>query len=318
MTKRKSITTIGDMKRNKANSFALIRDAALKERSSLGSKKAAKLRAAGCAGSSTLLHDEVAKEHGTLLFQDYKKHIGAQFSQELLRYLTVIHELTVLDRKTVERSWEVMIKNLRAVLTGKCWWLGVIETEIVSIEFLRKLQAQDENSRNKLQLIEVLEKQVGIVGSDTPSRVLVHAHIVIDLGERRKSWNRLEQNVRDELTQIWNGPRQIELKKFSEQWAGRNRSVWENIKHIAHYGTKCGNEMLRYKAGYGRDYEEDTEAKMWKSYGKQLVSNEDDGSVEDARSLTGNEIKFLDQITRMLMDRRGSQGRGYVIGTRLK
>jgi hypothetical protein len=75
--------------------------------------------------------------------------------------------------------------------------------------------------------------------------------------------------------------------------------------------------MLRYKMGFGRDYDEDVEAKMWKTYGRDLIAENDDGVIEDVRGLTGNEIRFLDTITRRLMDRR-RDGRGYVIGTRRK
>ena len=60
---------------------------------------------------------------------------------------------------------------------------------------------------------------------------------------------------------------------------------------------------------FGRDYDEDVEAKMWKKYGRDLITENDDGVVEDVRGLTGNEIRFLDTITRRLMDRR-RDGRG--------
>ena len=71
--------------------------------------------------------------------------------------------------------------------------------------------------------------------------------------------------------------------------------------------------------GSGRDYDEDVEALMWKKYDKKLMNDTDDGVVEDVRGLTGNEIRFLDAITKRLMVRRGStDGRGYVFGTRRK
>ena len=41
---------------------------------------------------------------------------------------------------------------------------------------------------------------------------------------------------------------------------------------------------------------------------------EDDGAVEDARGLTGNEVAFLDAVTLRLM-RMKNDMRGYVIGS---
>ena len=76
---------------------------------------------------------------------------------------------------------------------------------------------------------------------------------------------------------------------------------------------------MRYKAGFGRDNEEDEEAALWKAYGRDLISEvdgqiEDDGAVEDARGLTGNEVAFLDAVTLRLM-RMKNDMRGYVIGS---
>lgn len=47
------------------------------------------------------------------------------------------------------------------------------------------------------------------------------------------------------------------------------------------------------------------------------VDEDADGVPDVVDGLTGNEIRFLDTITRRLMDRR-RDGRGYVIGTRRK
>ena len=306
-----------EFKRNRKASTDRLDEEIGKVRFSLGSKRDTRLRLSGVGRSGTLLHKQVAEDHGKLLVADYRKRIHGRFLQRRLRYLTVIHELVVLDEHDVLESCERMVRQLRNALTGKVWWLGVIETELVSLDLLRSLQAQDDSVRHKLEVINALDGD-GIFerAAKTSTRVLVHCHIVVDFGKCSETTiSRKEDALRADLKKIWSISRQVELKRFSEQWRGKTRTLRENIWHIGHYGTKCGNEMLRYKMGYGRDYDIDVEAKMWKKYGRDLISEDDDGTVEDARGLTGNEIKFLDRITRQLMNRR-RDGRGYVVGTR--
>ena len=308
-----------ELKRNRKTDAARIAVLAGEAYFSLGSKRATRLRLSGVARSGTLLHKQVADDHGEQLVADYRKRIHGQFLQRRLRYLTVIHDLVVLDERDVLQSCELMVRQLRKVLTGKVWWLGVIETELVSLDLLRSLQAQDDTARHKLVVVNALDVD-GIFerAQETSTRVLVHCHVVVDFGKgsNRTILNKVDA-LRDDLKKLWSISRQVEMKSFSEQWRGKARTLRENIWHIGHYGTKCGNEMLRYKMGFGRDYDEDVEAKMWKMYGQDLITEDDDGVVEDVRGLTGNEIKFLDTITRRLMDRR-RDGRGYVIGTRRK
>ena len=310
------------MKRNRKTDAKRIGTLAGKQQFGLGSKRKTRLQQSGVGRSGTLLHKEVADAHGEMLVADYRKRIkGTGFRSTRLRYLTVVHSLVALNEKAVLADCESMVARLRKLLVGKVWWLGVIETELVSLDLLRSFQSQDETMRHKLDLINALDGD-GVIkrSSDTSTRVLVHCHIVVDFGNRLAITiaNR-EAALRSELKKVWSLSRQVELKQFSGTWRGKRRTLRANIMHIGNYGTKCGNEMLRYKMGFGRDYDEDVEALMWKKYGKKLMNDTDDGVVEDVRGLTGNEIRFLDAITKRLMDRRGStDGRGYVIGTRRK
>ena len=313
-------TALERLKKNQKKDAERIKTAARDEHSALGTKRKTRLGRAGCRDSGTLLHKDVAVEHGNHLFVEYRKRINGRFNQLRLRYLTVIHSLVGLDSGDVLRNCERMVAQLRKVLTGKAWWLGVIETELVSLDLMRSFQSQEESHRHKLELINALDDD-GLAerSENTSTRCLVHCHVVLDFGNvgARKSWIK-EGALRSELQKVWSGSRQVEMKRLSESWGNKRRSLKDNLFHIAHYGTKCGNEALRFKLGFGRDYEEDVEAKMWKEFGKDLITDNDDGLVEDVRGLTGNEIKFLDRITRRLMDRRGKNGRGYVIGNRHK
>lgn len=307
------------LKSNRVSDAERIAALADKEHFGLGTKRTTKMRRSGVGRSGTLLHKQVADQHGELLFAEYRERINGRFNKERLRYLTVIHSLVGLDENDVLADCERMVAKLRKVLVGKVWWLGVIETELVNLDLLRSFQSQDETVRHKLELINALDSDgVAERSSDTSTRVLVHCHIVVDFGKGSEQvLANKSAALRSDLVKVWKIPRQVELKRFSEQWRGSKRTVRENIWHIGNYGTKCGNEMLRYKMGFGRDYDEDTEAQMWKRFGKELIADDDDGVVEDRRGLTGSEIRFLDAITRRLMDRR-KDGRGYVIGTRRK
>ena len=325
---------IRKMKSSSSETTKRIAKAAREYHSALGSKRTTRLKLSGVGKSGSLLHPIISKAHGELLFADYRQHIKSRFNQEQLRYFTLIHELVVMDKNEVIASCKRMKEMLKRRLKDY-YWHGVIETEIVNLVFLRSLQEQEaakkvslkqkESMRHKLEVVNALDVKNGLheLVEETSSRVLVHCHVVIDMGKGTvKAIRERVVELRAQLAavKVWNiVDRQIEIKRFSEQWRGKKRTLRQNIWHIANYGTKCGNEQLRYKAGFGRDNEEDEEAALWKAYGRDLISEvdgviEDDGAVEDARGLTGNEVAFLNAVTLRLM-RMKNDMRGYVIGS---
>jgi hypothetical protein len=84
----------------------------------------------------------------------------------------------------------------------------------------------------------------------------------------------------------------------------------KNLRNIASYLTKGGNDQLRYNAGFGRDLVEDLDAKIWRAgTGRADKGGE---TVADERGLTVGEIKFLDDMWRELMDRKRNK-RGYLV-----
>lgn len=306
------------LKKNQKIDAARIKKFAGDQPFSLATKRTAKLARAGVRLSGTLLHKNVATAHGEQLFEQYRKRINGHFNQERLRYLTVIHSLDVLDEDAVLKSCETMVSQLRGVLSSECWWLGVIETELVSLKLMRSFQAQEESARHKLDLINELDRDSLFErASATSARCLMHCHVIVDLGNDDDRAKAKELSLRAGLAKFWSGKRQVVLSRLSTMWRGKRRTLRENLHHIALYGTKGGNEELRFKLGFGRDHLEDIESLMFKKYGKKLITEDDDGAVEDARSLSANEIKFLDGVMERLMNRRGGrQKRGYIIGTR--
>ena len=96
-----------------------------------------------------------------------------------------------------------------------------------------------------------------IAGTEPHSGVLVHFHGIVDLGGNpslREEWLR----KRAAKIVAWQrSPYQVEIKRLF-----KDRTVMENIRDIASYVTKGGNEKLRYNAGFGRDLDDDLDAKM--------------------------------------------------------
>jgi len=80
----------------------------------------------GCGNSKTLLHNDVAANHGKMLAADYKNR-WSKLSRDAarLRFVTVLHSVV-----------------LRRVFEGSgTWMLGAVEIEIVNIELLRRVSA---------------------------------------------------------------------------------------------------------------------------------------------------------------------------------
>jgi hypothetical protein len=86
----------------------------------------------------------------------------------------------------------------------------------------------------------------------------------------------------------------------------KNRPLLENMRSIAAYITKGGNETLRYNGGFGRDLDDDLD-------GKILRAGESNGEKSfDERGLAIGEVKLLDQAWLALMQRTEDQ-RGYIL-----
>ena len=97
--------------------------------------------------------------------------------------------------------------------------------------------------------------------------------------------------------------RQLEIKKLSKEYFGKAKSSIQNIKHIARYITKGGNDWyankayLRYKIGFGNDdstfmTEEIWIAKNWRSDLLLRQEHKEEG-ITNMLSLTLHEIAQL-------------------------
>jgi hypothetical protein len=276
----------------------------------LGSHRRTRLKRAGCGESGTILHTTVSAAHAKLLLREYREHCRG-ISSDRLRYLTILHEVVELDRTAIGSAAQDMRQNLEWLFDStKIWALGVIEIELVNLDLLRRIQDRTDVEKRKLTVLENLtsrdrSQRTSLV---TGTMALVHCHVLVDLGvgTPEVSEERFRQHLK--AVQIWNrGPYQVELKTTF-----KNRTLVKNLTAIAAYGTKGGNEQLRFKSGFGRDLAEDLEAKIWRAgLGRKDAGGE---TIEDERGLSVGEVVFLDEIYGALMDLSDDR-RGYIVGS---
>ena len=283
-------------------------------RLNLGEHKRIRLRRAGCGESKSLLHDGIAKHHSKLLQDDYKKlwgNLTREQALERLRFLTVLHSVVPLNQKDVIRAVERMESALKRLFKGTgAKLLGAVEVEIVNIALLRKIGSLGEDEARKLNVLESITvsgagNRYKIAGAQDIG-VLVHFHGIVDLGGRNSLLREDQLRERTKKIAAWQrSPYQVEIKRLFKE-----KAVRQNLRYIASYITKGGNERLRYNAGFGRDLAEDLDAKIWRSgTGRADKGGE---TVADERGLTIGEIKLLDNIWSALMARKRNK-RGYLV-----
>jgi hypothetical protein len=283
-------------------------------RLNLGVHKRIRLMRAGCGESKSLLHDGIAEHHSKLLLDDYKKRWGnlkRELALEQLRFLTVLHSVVPLNQFDVMRAVKQMESALERVFKGTgAKLLGAVEVEIVNIALLRKIGSHGENETRKLNVLE----RITVSGADSGSRiagaqdsgVLVHFHGIVDFGGRNSLLREDQLRKGTKKIAVWQrSPYQVEMKRLIKE-----KAVQRNLRDIASYITKGGNERLRYNASFGRDLAEDLEAKIWRAgTGRADKGGE---TVADELGLTVGEIKLLDDIWSALMARKRNK-RGYLV-----
>jgi hypothetical protein len=307
--------TFNEMK-NEAAAGKTLEQLASTVRYNLGTHKRTRLKKAGVGESGSLLHDDVAEKHAQKLYGELNaraKKLGNAADQRL-RFMTVLQELTDPTIEDVKRAVDELEATFKAVVGSmKLWSHGAIELELVNLDILERIaKARDDEARKMNVLVKLWTKAdyqgLMVMADKSKSKVLVHCHVVLDLG---KDFEANERELRKKIAGVnaWNrSGYQVEVKGLF-----KNRKTAKNLQAIAAYVTKGGNENLRYNAGFGRDLAEDLEAKIWRKFGVGRAARGGE-TVEDERGLTTGEVKRLDELYVWLMHRR-SDGRGYLIGT---
>jgi len=283
-------------------------------RYNLGKHKKTKLKIAGVGSSGSLLHEAVNEKHAEKLaleLQARAKKIGPSANQRF-RFVTILQALVNPSIESVSKEVERLETQFKAIFEEEgLWSRGAIELELINLSILERIsKARDDEARklNVLNSIGETEDYLGLLipASKSDTKVLVHAHVVVDFGTEHEA-TELKIDKKIDRFGYWNQPYQKEIKGLF-----KNKAVAKNLKYIASYVTKGGNDQLRYNAGFGRDLAEDLEAKIW----REGLGRKDKGgeSVEDERGLTVQEVKALDELYVWIMERRKDK-RGYIIST---
>jgi hypothetical protein len=280
----------------------------------LGTHKKTRLRKAGVKGSGSLLHKEVSEKHAELLKGELvarAKKLGLA-ANERLRFVTLLQAVVDPTIEKVSEAVTAMERQFKAVFGEmKLWSRGAIELEMVNLTILAQIAGVRDDEARKLNVLSSIGESEDFMGLIVPgakdvTRVLVHCHVVVDFG---KEPEKTKQEVEKRMKRLgyWAKPYQKDLSGLY-----KTKSAAKNLRHIAAYVTKGGNENLRYNAGFGRDLAGDLEARIWREGTGRKDSGGD--TVEDERGLTLGEVKRLDELYVWLMNRRKDK-RGYLIWT---
>jgi len=280
----------------------------------LGKHKKTRLKIAGVEKSGSLLHNDINNKHAEKLaleLQARANKVGSEANQRF-RFVTILQSLVNPTIESISREVEALEAQFQTVFGEEgLWSRGAIELELINLSILERIsEARDDEVRklNVLNSIGETEDYLGLLipASKSDTKVLVHTHVVVDFG---KDHQKKEDAIRNKIKRLeyWRNPYQLEIKSLF-----KNKLVAKNLRHIASYVTKGGNNELRYKAGFGRDLAEDLEAKIWRSgLGRKDKGGE---TIEDERGLTVQEVKALDELYGWIMERRKDK-RGYIIST---
>lgn len=242
------------------------------------------------------------------------------------RFLTLVHSIEVLD---VERTIEV-VKIFKqqiesAIYQSKgIWCVGAVEIEVVSLELMQRVQSENGISeQRKFEVCQLLSKHLTKSERSHPSHFLVHFHGVVFASneERFNDFEALLKNFKANNKRIWSkAPRQILLKPISVQFAGNKKSLNANLKDIARYITKGGNDWfagkayLQYKLAFENNDVLSEEAWLQKNWrrNQSLRHEKAENGLESILSLTKAEVLYLAKVIDAMMQL--SRNRlGYVV-----
>jgi hypothetical protein len=338
-----------ELKDNRGSQFHRIRQEALQSRPVIGAHSSRVLRKTLAMADRhdligrTLLDAEVHKKHSVLMLARFNKlverckvdydemaPVPREHKQRLpsfeaylrtrLRFLTVLHSCKWLDVSDVKNSALSLASKLSSTLKGvrkRPKLIGAIEIEVVSMKLMRGQKFEtDEAVKSGRRKLEVLESMCKGLLSAEDTIALVHFHGIVDLG--KKTTDAREQLIRNAFQTSWNGSYRVEMKGLSEEFGGSKKSVNANLKGIARYITKGGTLMvdgktyMRYKVAFDQDdlgYEAVMISDGWRKKGSIIQIESKSEGLEDARSLTGQEILFHAEVIDALMgDKRNRQG----------
>jgi hypothetical protein len=322
------------MAKQSARTAGVIKEEAKHSQFLVGSHTKVRLRKAlAVAGrldlaETTLLTPAIHKIHADRLAERYLRkwqsvraacHNTDQ-ARARFRFLTLLDCIEVPDPAVAIRTILAFKEALSAAAQDSVgiWLLGAVEVEMVSLEMMRenrKLITTDAGEMRKLDVCEQLLARLPKRDRHLPSYLLIHFHGVVSAVSEQR-FDQFEERLRS--VKRWSKvPRGIELKRLSGQFGGKKKSMETNLKDIARYITKGGNDWvgnrsyLRYKLSFdGRDASDEATwvQENWRNNELLRQEHKEEG-IEDALSLNHHEVACLaDVIDRMMKVGRGRMG----------
>ena len=279
----------------------------------------------------TLLSSKIHKDHASRLSKRYisrweklqakaiadwkkikyvtnsKKPSDADIAAKHIRFLTVVDSVCPVSSSEAITLVKKLKADLQANVTSSSgvWCLGVIEVEVVDLDLMRKIKVADkttETETRKLDVCDVLSKDLSkSLFADETALFLIHSHCLVTANTPGQL-STFETKIR--AVKRWKrAPRQVEIKKLSESFAGKPKSVERNLIDIAQYVTKGGNDWfggkayLRYKVGFENYSQDLTDQAMWEAINwrrnKLLQQEHKSEGLTDLLSLTNQQILEL-------------------------
>ncbi len=286
---------------------------------------------------STLLTQEIHQAHAEKLtnrflskWNSLRKQCGdSKVAKSKLRFLTLLDCIEVPDEAIALRTIDKFKEKLSEVVSQATgiWLLGCVEVEVVSLEVMRQnrklITTPTDTELRKLDVCERLLAKLKPRDQHLSSYLLIHFHGLVSASSQYR-FDEFRYSL--ESVKRWKvAARQIELKNLSESFGGEKKSMEANLRDIARYITKGGNDWvagksyLRYKISFDNDYletEDGWSQKNWRN--SELLKKERiEEGLDDALSMTRDEITLLARIIDGMMD--SGRGRtGYLVFAKSK
>lgn len=275
----------------------------------IGTQQKTKLKILGELADRTLLTNAVAERHAAKLEEQFRRRwrsFTKREMQERLRFVTILAELVPLDLEMTSEAVEQMFSRLKIVFGGirGIEVIGAAEIEIVNVEKMKQMASVADEARKLDVILSMLPaEEKSLFKSDLAVYALVHFHGIMDVGA---NGDEKVSKLQRECKRYWNANYMVQVKGLYS-----TKTVKKNLKDIAAYLTKGGNENLIYKIGFGYDKADDLERQMLKAgFAKK---DADYAGIENQMSLTIAQIKFLGEAINQMMERKGSKMRnGYL------
>ena len=282
----------------------------------------------------TLLDRNVHKRHTSYVVERLRKlaksasgrsRLKAEdrndFIKEKLRFVSVLFSAEDLDTDHVLSECERFRTSLRDCMkAGAKGSLGSIEVEVVNASYSDELEVfgQEESTVNKLKTIQQLTP---VTASGNKCLALIHYHGLVVLNERGDQGVRA---LRDALASrgFCSADRQTEIKRLTDEFGGKRKTLDQSLFHIGRYITKGGNKLIgeriafEYKASFNQsDLKREKELlRGHRDAGTDLHREKMEEGIENPLAMTYEEVLFQAIVIDGLMG-TSKDRRGYLIKT---